>query len=347
MNKKLKTRRIYTLDTIRGFVLLLMAFVNLYYATSSRQRWFFSHDGEIMAPGDLIAIFFFIMIGFNLALIEKYKNITGKKLLKYANKRAIVIIGIGMLLVSYTISLFANEYTVFFRSVLVILGISLILSSTLIYLFGKQLKYWPYIFIVLSITYGLVNKNPTGDYRFLSVAFLLTSIWGYMAGHYYTIDQKKFFKFMMTLGGISFVLAILHFLFFNEMPTRRTIHPSYIYISWGFWFTILGVILHYFRDRKEVTQNSFLNSIYKKINRSGAYPLSFWILHSFVVALFVLGATFYRYWSDHMLKYYFQMPAMPRSIENETIAILCSVAGTLLCFVLHLVFIRIYRKRTG
>jgi len=347
VHQQCKPKRVFTLDTIRGYVLFFMAFANLYYAISFRQIWVFSHDNQTMAPADLIAIFFFIMIGFNLALIQKYKQITGIQLLRYAWKRAFMIIGIGVLLVSYSIAIFGSDYSVFFRSVLVILGLSLLLTSTLVYLFANQIKYWPYLFLILSILYGVLNQNPTGNYRFLSVAFLLTSVLGYIAGVYYTLNYPKFFKFMQLIAGISFLLAALHYLSFKTVPTRLTINAPYIYLCWGFWFLLLGALLHFYRNKDTSKTNSPLKSIQKYLNLSGAYPLSFWILHSFVVALFVMGTTFYKYWKDNMLNYYLQMPAMTRNMENEIVAIFLALAGAILCTSLHLVFIRFYRKRTG
>ena len=338
-----RENRIAIFDIYRGFVLLYMVFVNAYFALSKYQKPWLTHDAENMYGGDIIIVFFFFMVGFNLGLVEAIKGISGKSLLMYAVKRGGMLILIGILLIGYSVLLYGNDFSVIFRSFLVILGIGMILSALIIHLFQRFMKYWVYIVFACYVIFALSNElllwSLPGNYRFLTGAFLLTTLTGYLAAQWYLESKFEFVKRTLYTGVIMIAFTIIYIFIFSNTPTRQTVNAPYIFLSLAVLLISFSFIIKLYINKKR------LNSLVSLLAIMGAHPLSFWIIQSLTIAAFVVGATLVKYTNDNMMHYFWQMPAMPRTIENHSLAILTSVAVLLVTSIAHLLFIRIYRSK--
>ncbi|MDH5719571.1 MAG: hypothetical protein OEZ13_03025 [Spirochaetia bacterium] len=327
------SNRFWQLDLFRGFVLLYMAFVNAYYALSKTQSQWLSHDGAIMSAGDIIIVFFFSMIGFNLRLVRFFRKYEDKNLLLYAFKRGTFIIFIGLLLISYSF-FYSFGFYIIFRSFLTNLGIAMILTAGILFLIQNKQKYLLWLTLSGTLLMFFISWTPKGHYRFLNLSFLLTSFWGYLFAGWFLENKNKFLKSILIYSVLCAFFAIVHYLISSEMPSRRNINASYILISWGVISISISAFIHFFKTEKR----------FPLVALSGAHPLSFWIIQSVIIGAFVVVSTLLKVYFEN-LEIYSSIPAIPRNIENHTLAVIVSLTASLLCFFLHLLFIDFYRKK--
>ncbi|MES0489407.1 MAG: hypothetical protein ABUK01_05400 [Leptospirales bacterium] len=331
--------RIIQFDIFRGIILIYMAFVNAYHGLASVQKPWFAHNQEIMYPGDLIVVFFFFMVGFNLGLVQKFKKLSRIQLFLYGLKRGIIVSALGLVLITYSIVFYHNEISVVFQSFLVVLGIAIALMSGIICIIHNSGGVMFAAAAIFSLLLACLNWNPAGNYAHLSPMFLLTAVWGYLLSNWYLESKKKFITMSVVFGFVFLFSAALHIQIFGNYPTRQSVNAPYVFISWSFFLLSFAALFRYYRP--PVSGKSKLSWV----ALSGAHPLSFWILHGIVIGLFLLVATLNKYIDEGMLSYFWTMPIMPRIIESQFTAIFMSVGAAFVSFFVHLLFIQIYRTR--
>lgn len=337
-------KRFLQFDLARGFILWWMSFANAYFALSQTQHRWLSHDTPVMSPADLIAVFFLLMIGLNLALVTAFKNKSPGELLQYALKRGAMLILIGAGLISYSLVFFKYDITVIFRSVLVILGIAMILTAVFIY-FSSKYKKLP-LFIVIAATlvtlfalHGFTPGLPAG-LRFLSPWFLLTSFWGYLLGRQLLQAPQNFSRQLAAFGGASLIAGIFTMFFYKEVPTRLLINGSYIFFSWAAVSLSLALLWRTWNPK-----NASQNPVMKNILLAGAHPLSFWIIQGLIIGGAVTISTWFYYQATHMEHYFWQAPAKIRAITDHGLAIIAATATAATAASAHLLFVKFYRRK--
>lgn len=336
--EKLPKSRIFDFDFFRGLILVYMSFVNLYYALSKKQVYLLSHHGKLMSGGDLIIIYFFFMIGFNLPLVSKFKKISFGKLLRYVMVRGILLIAIGIILVSYQFIFYGFVWYVALKSFLFILGWGLVVTGILSrFLQFRKRFIWGFalLFTVEMILYPILLPPR---YSYLTPYFILTAVWGYYLAILYLEDRDKFMRFSRLFVSLSLIAGSVYLTLTKSIPSRQTLTPSYFLISWGLLWGLFLLFLRY-----NIYERFFQKQLW--LLRSGSHPLSFWIIHSLVIAISVMLATLYRYWQEDTLVFFWSLPYQWRVLENHSLAIFLSVFITILTVLFHLLYIRRFGKK--
>lgn len=338
--KKIEQKpRIPELDIFRGLVLIYMAFTNAYYGLSKTQTYLFSHHGELMSGGDLIIVYFFLMLGFNIPLVEKFKSKGFSEIVVYGLKRGILLIALGMILISYQFIAFGFKFLIFFKSFLVILGIGLIIMC--IFSFFLQFK-WKLVFLaclIATIQMYIFSTEIRYDINFINPYFLLSSLWGYLLGVIYLGKKEKFFQWGYLFSAVSLLLALSHIYFYKSIPSRQVLNAPFFLFSWAIIWFLLTLLW-----QGKILRNSTGNFFFT-LRKVGSHPLSFWITQSVVIALIILISTFYYYWTNDMTQFFWDFPYRLRTIENHTLAIGTSAVAALFITFSHWLYVTKFSRK--
>jgi hypothetical protein len=329
--------RIPEIDVFRAFILLYMAFVNLYYALAREQLPFLSHHGKIMSGGDLIIIYFFLMLGFNLALAQKFRKLDAG-ILCYGWKRGLFLIWIGMALISYQFISEGFQARIFLRSFLVALGLGLILISLLVYLCKFRVKLVFAVALLFTGQMFIFSSELGYEINYLTPYFLLSSIWGYYLGLIFLESMEKFLRFSLIFTISSLLLAFMHMIYYQTVPSRQTMNAPYFLISWA---VILGFFSLFLKSG--VYRKFFSKSmLFRKI---GSHPLSFWIIQSIVIAWTVIIATLVHYAQNNSLAFFWGFPYKLRTIESLSRSITISLVVTVMIAIMHAAYVDRFSKK--
>jgi uncharacterized membrane protein len=313
----MEDKRISSLDLLRGLVLIYMVFVNAFFALSMKQPWLLSHDGSVMAPGDLIVIYFFLSIGFNLSLVQHLRHPGKGALFLYGIKRGLLIMFIGIVLNGYTMLVAGFMPVLFFRSFLFLLGMAMILTVTVIVVLPRNSLVWVGILTVTAVTLLLFEVKLPAGYRFLNPYLLITSLGGYLLGQAYLNSRQHFFRIIGACIPIMIITGAALSFVNGEAPSRKIMNESYFFISWGCIILVMAL----FQKMDESTVKRFP----QWVTLLGKHPLSFWIIQSAVIAGSVLLVSLVALMRQGAFTWSLNIPLLTQSVDPLMSSIAASV----------------------
>jgi predicted acyltransferase len=176
----------------------------------------------------------------------------------------------------------------------------------------------------------------SGNFTFLSPNYFIASLWGYILALLYLEKKgnpRTLLKTNLALALLS-VLAGFFLSFYKHIAaTRQNVSAPYVLISIGIIILLQMFIFLIHKTGTGKNKTSWLAKM-------GAHPLSYWILHSFVISAAVAAANLIRYYNENMISYFLQAPVTPRVIENHGVAIIASILTAGLCAWVHMNFIK-------
>ncbi len=296
-----------------------MGFANFYYANAKNQIWLLSHDGALMNQFDVINVFFFFYIGFNLMLVLERRQLSAFQLLQYALLRAGKIALIGMILGIYLFFIYGFKPILWLRSFLVVLAVSMVVTSVFIFLFKKNLYLWAGVTGLALVALFVLQLKLPAPYRFLTPYYLLCSFVGCILA---LMRNSQKYSLISLATATAFVATGLLAWQFYEAPSRKLMSTAYIHLSLAVVIALNLVFLKFYKG----SESGWL----KWIERVGQQPLKFWVFQSLLIALFVLLVSFFTYWQNSQLDFFWVYPYQARLLKSAPLAIVVCVAGSLL-----------------
>ena len=301
------SKRIESVDLLRGFTIAAMILVNTPGTWSSVYSPLLHAEWHGLTPTDLIFPFFLFIVG--ISIYFAYKNKSNDILVyKKIFIRSLKLIGLGLILNLFLPYYpFIKDYeTLRILGVLQRIGIVFFISSILYLNFNWKylitfcvlilLGYWIFLgFIPLSdgtlptFDRALNNWSNYIDLHILgahmwqpdydpegivsTLPSIVTCILGILVGK--LLDEEASIQ---NLFSVSFVLLILGYLLDVLFPINKAIWSSSFVLATAGWATLILSIIFYFRDVKKLQFGKYFK--YIGINAITIYFLSSFISKS-------------------------------------------------------------------